>query len=205
MAACTKFSARHLTAAYVTTAVTYDAATALEDETMTADIPELKNIEIVIPEMTVEQVKCGGNYAQTIGASHRTVGTATGATPGYWQNMMMHQNAPTNWKVSGTAILTGDKQFSHVLGLGTSQAIAGDPAGTRYSIGTLTSGTTVAQNLLGGIRAIYNNASEEVTVMLTNIVITKIGTLKPTGADGHFEFDFEGECLPKDGAIEFKT
>lgn len=201
----TKFQARHLTAAYVTSAVTYDASTALEDETMTANIAELKNLEVTVPEISVEQVRCAGNYAQTIGISSITVGAATGVTPGYFQNMMMHQNAATNWKVSGTAVFIGDEQFSHILGVGTSQAISGSPAGTRYAIGDFTSAGAVSHILIGGIRAIYNNASEEVVVMLTNVVITKMGSIKPTGSDGHFEIDFEAECLPRDGALEFKT
>lgn len=200
----TKFQARHLTAAYASSAVTYDAGTALEDETMAGNISELKNLEITPPEISVEQVRCAGNYQQTIGANARTVGTATGVTPGYWQNMMMHLGSPTNWKANGTMVFTGDEQFSHILGLGTSQAVAGDPASTRYGIGTLTSGTTITQNQLGAIRAIYNNGSEEATVMMTNVIITKTGPIKPTGADGHFELDFEAECLPRDGAIEFK-
>ena len=203
--AVTKFQARHLTAAYVTTAVTYDASTALEDEAMTANIAELKNLEISPPEAAVEQVRCAGNYAQTIGANHRTPGIATGITPGYFQNTMMHQNAATNYKGTGTAVFTGDEQFSHVLGLGTSQAISGTPAGTRYAIGDYTSGTTISHTLLGGIRAYYDNATQSVVVMLTNVWITKMGSIKPTGSDGHFEIDIEFECLPKDGAIEFET
>ena len=200
----TKFQARHLTAAYITSAVTYDISTALEDETMTANIAELKNLEITVPELAVEQIRCAGNYSQTIGASHRTVGTATGVTPGYFQNMMMHQNSATNWKASGTAVFTGDEQFSHIIGLGTSTAVAGTPASTRYAVGDFTSAGAISHNLLGGLRAIYNNASEESTVMMTNIWITKIGNIKPTGSDGHFEVEIELESLPKDGTIEFK-
>lgn len=201
----TKFQARHLTAAYITTAVTYDSGTALEDETMTANIAELKNLEVTPPESAVEQVRCAGNYAQTIGANQRTPGAATGVTPGYFQNTMMHQNSATNWKVTGTAVFTGDEQFSHILGLGTTQAIAGSPAGTRYAVGDFAASGANAQNLIGGIRAIYNNSSEEVTVVLTNVFITKRGNIKPTGSDGYFEIEIEAECLPRDAAIEFKT
>jgi len=200
-----KFTARQMTGAYITTAVAYDASTALEDETMTAHIAELKNVEITPPEMAVEQIKCAGNYAQTIGSNARTVGTATGVTPGYFQNMGLHKGSATNWKVSGTAVFTGDEQFSHILGLGTSQAISGSPAGTRYAVGDYTAAGLTSQNLIGGIRADFDNGAEGVTVMLTNVIITKPGTIKPTGSDGHFEIDFEGECLPKDGAIEFAT
>lgn len=201
--AVTKFQARHCTAAYATGAITYDTSTALEDETFTGNISELKNLEITPPEQEVEQVRCLGNYQQTIGASHRTAGTATGPTPGYWQNMAMTWKSASNWKASGTMVFTGDEQSVHILGLGTSQAIAGTPAGTRYGIGTLASGTAFAQNMLGAIRAIYNNGSEETVVVMTNLWVSKMGPIKPTGADGHFEFDFEAECLPKDGAVEW--
>ena len=86
-----------------------------------------------------------------------------------------------------------------------SQATSGSPTGTRYGIGTFTSGTAITQNVIGGIRAIYNNDSETVTGMLTSVFITKQGPIKPTGADGHFEMDFEAECLPHNGAVEFKA
>lgn len=201
----TKFSARQLTGAYITTAITYDASTALEDETMTANIGELKNLEITLPETSTEQVRCAGNYAQTLGISQRTVGSATGVTPGYFQNAMLHQNSATNWKITGTAMFIGDESFNHILGLGTTQAIGGNPAGTRYAIGDFTSAGAISHNMIGGIRALYNNGSEYVGIMLTNVFITKLGTVKPTGADGHIEMDFEAECLPKDGAIEFAT
>jgi len=203
--AVSKFQARHLTGAYIVTAIAYDAGTALEDETMTANIAELKNLEVTPPESTVEQVRTAGNYAQTIGTNQRTAGSATGVTPGYFQNTMMHQVSATNWKISGTAVFTGDEQFSHILGFGTTQAISGSPAGTRYAVGDFASTGANAQNLIGGIRADYDNGSEGATAMLTNVFITKRGTIKPTGADGYFEMDFEAECLPKDGAIEFAT
>ena len=77
---------------------------------------------------------------------------------------------------------------------------------TRYSIGDLSSAAGEAwnRNLLGSWRFFLNNGSETFCFAMTNIVMTKIGDVKPTGADGHFEVDFEAECLPKDGAIEFK-
>ena len=201
----TKFQARNLTAAYIITAVTYDASTAFEDETFTANMPELKNMEVTLPEGDVETENFAGTYAQTIGASNRTPGVATGPTPGYFQNAMMYQKTVSNWKVSGTAIFTGDEQFAHILGLGTSQAVTGTPATTRYAIGDYASTGAISHNLVGAIRAIYDNGTESAAVVLTNVFITKPGNIKPTGADGHFEFDFEGECLPKDGAIEFEN
>jgi len=199
----TKFQARHLTGAYASSAVTYDDSTNLEDETYAGNIAELKNLEITPPEQAVEQVRCAGNVAQTIGANARAVGTATGVTNGTWQNMMLHHASPTNWKVTGTALLTGDEQSFHILGLGTSDAIGGSDNATRYGVGTLAS-DAFDQNMVGAIRASYDNGSERVVVALTNIFIGKHGPVRPTGADGHFEVDFEGECLPKDGAWEFK-
>ena len=48
-----------------------------------------------------------------------------------------------------------------------------------------------------------NNASEKACVAMSNVFITKMGDIKSTGSDGHFETDFECECLTKDGAVEW--
>ena len=54
------------------------------------------------------------------------------------------------------------------------------------------------------MRIFLNNGSEDMSVGMSNLWVTKMGDIKPTGADGHFEVDFAMECLPQDGAIEWK-
>lgn len=198
--AITKFFARQGTFAYGTSAVTWDASTTADDESLTANVSSLKNVTVELPKQEFEKIDCLGNLQQTIGANARTVGTATGVTPGYWQSQALIPNSIGECKMSGTAVFTGDEQFFHLLGLGTSQAVSDH---TRYGVGTLTSGKAYTQNFVGVLRLFLNNASEEAAAVATNVHLT-IGELKPTGADGHYEADFEAVCLAKDFAIEFQ-
>jgi hypothetical protein len=199
--AVTKFFARQGTFAYGTSAVTWDSSTQADAETLTADVASLKNVTVEPPKQEFEKVDCIGNIQQTIGANHQTVGTATGGTPGYFQAQAMIAQSIGVCKISGTAVFTGDEQFFHLMGLGTSQAITG--GNTRYGIGTLTSGAALTANTVGVLRLFLNNSSEDASAVATNVHMT-IGEVKPTGTDGHYEADFEAVCLTKDFFFEFK-
>lgn len=199
--AITKFQARHATLAYETSAQTWSTSAKLSAVTFDANVSEIKDMTLELPKQEVEKIDCLGNTAQTVGANHRTVGTATGIVAASFQNSALHRKSVTNWKLSGTAVLMGDEQFSQLLGLGTSGAITG--GNTRYAIGSITSSAWTA-NQLGSLRVYWNNGSEEMSAVLSNVAITSIGDIKPTGADGYFEIEFSAECLPQHGAIEFK-
>ncbi len=195
----TSFKAREGTFAYGNSAVTWDAATEGDAENLTANVGSLKNITVTLPEQEFEKIDLLGNLQQTIGANAETAGTATGITPGYWQSQALIPNSISTWKMAGTAVFTGDEQFFHVLGLGTSQAAGSN---TRYRIGTLTSGAAFTQNFLGVLRMFLNNGSQDVNLIGTNVKM-KLGEVRPTGADGHWEADFEAMGLAHDFAIEF--
>ncbi len=197
----TSFKAREGTFAYGTSAVTWDSSTQGDAESLTANVSSLKNVTVVVPEQEFEKVDCLGNLQQTIGANAQTVGVATGVTPGYWQCQALIPQSIGVCTMSGTMVFTGDEQFVDILGLGTSQAITG--GNTRYGVGTLTSGAALTQNFLGVLRLFLNNSSEDVNALATNVHM-KIGEVKPTGADGHYEAEFEAMCLAHDFALEFK-
>jgi len=199
----TIFQAKHGTVAYSSAAVTWDTAARLSAETFTGNVSEMKDATITLPEMAVEQVMLMGNSQQTIGINTINSGSSTGITPGYWQNSMLDYKPASNWKFAGTVVFTGDEQFFHVLGLGQSTTIVGAATATRYAVGDLNSSGNIFKTLVGCLRLTLNNGSEEAVVGMTNVVITKIGDLKVTGADGHWECSVEAECLPKDGALEF--
>jgi len=197
----TIIQARHGTLAYCSSAVTWDTAALIDDETFTGNINEVKNLTVTLPEQSVEQVPCLGATAQTVGANARTAGTATGIIAATFQNAALDMKSFTNYKFAGTLIFTGDEQFAHVLGLDAGTAWKTATA-HRYAIGNLSSGAW-AKTLTGALRIYLNNGSEKASVGMSNVIITKMGDIKPTGADGHWEMDFECECLPKDGAIEY--
>lgn len=196
----TSFKAREGTFAYSTSAVTWDASTEGDAETLTANVLSLKDITCTIPEQEFEKVDLLGNLQQTIGANAQTVGVATGVTPGYWQSQALIANSIGTFKFAGTAVFTGDEQFIDILGVGTPQAVGSN---TRYGIGTLTGGKALTQNFAGVLRLFLNNSSEDANLLGTNVHM-KIGEIKPTGADGHYEAAFEAMGLAKDFGLEFK-
>lgn len=194
------FRARQGTSAYASGAVTWDNSTPIDNETFTANINELKDITLTPPEMGFEKIDCIGNTAQTVGANAQTVGTATGPVASSFQNQAIQQTAVGMWKVTGTQVVTGDEQWVDVLGLGTGQAITGSY--TRYAFGGINADGSFDRTTIGSFRLYLNNASEELTLLLANVHVT-LGDIKPTGADGHYEREFEIICLAKDGAMEF--
>lgn len=200
--AVTSFRAKQGTSAYSSGAITWDNATPLDNETFTANINELKEITVATPEYAYEKIDCIGNSAQTVGANAKTEGTATGVVAGNFQNQAVQETAVGMWTITGTQVMTGDEQVQDVLGLPAGQAITGGY--TRYAFGSFTAAGASTRNGVSGFRLYLNNSSEEACVVVTNVYV-KLGEIKPTGADGHWERNFELTCLAKDGAFEFKN
>lgn len=198
-----KFQARHGAVAYYPTAITWDTTAAINEETMTA-VSEVKNITVTLPETAVESVPLLGNKVQTVGANQRAPPALTGMMPQTHQLRALAATSIGNYKFEGTAVLTGDEQFIHALGLDSGTAINTN-TDQRYAIGNLVATDTAwAQKLVGSMRIFLNNGAEDMSVGMSNVWITNVGIIKPTGSDGHYEFDFSCECLPQDGAIEWK-
>ena len=98
-------------------------------------------------------------------------------------------------KCSGTVVLDGDEDGIRELMTGaTATAITGGYS--RYQVGGSASGkirvTTAA------ILVSITDGTEVREFVLDNIRMTKIGDIKLTGTDGHWEYDFEASCLPVD-------
>lgn len=199
--AITKYNAKQATLAYATGAITWDTSTTLDAETLTGNVAEVKDMTLTTPEHTAERIPCLGNVTQTIGANARTAATVTGVVGAVFQNMALCVGTLNNWKLEGTLVLTGDEQFQHILGLDGGTAI--NATDHRYAVGNLHTSFYFAKNQLGTLRVFWNNGSETNAAALTNVWISKIGDIKPTGADGHYEVTFTAECLPKDGAVEW--
>ena len=201
--AITKFQARHGAVSYATSAITWDTTAAINEESMTG-VAEVKDITVITPETAMESVPLLGNKVQTVGVNQRTPPALTGMMSGTHQLRALTATSIGNYKFEGTLVLTGDEQFIHILGLDAGIAINTN-TDQRYAVGNLVSATGAwAQDLVGSMRIFLNNGTEDMSVGMSNIWVTKIGDIKPTGADGHFEVDFSCECLPQDGAIEWK-
>lgn len=199
--AVTSYRAKQGTLAYATGAITWDNSTPLDNETFTGNINEIKDVTVTPPEMAYELINCIGKSAQTVGANSQTAGTATGVVAGNFQNQAIQETAVGMAMISGTQVLNGNEQFEDVLALGSGQSITGGY--TRYKVGSFESSGASTRSTIGSFRLYLNNGSEETSVVLSNVYV-KLGEIKPTGADGHYERDFELMCKASDFAIEWK-
>ena len=202
MTTVNSFRARQGHSAFASGAITWATATKLSDATFTAAINELKDVTVTYPELAYEKVDFIGTTAQTIGVGTENIAASTGVVAGNFQNQAIQETAVGMWVITGTQVVSGDEQFEDILALGSAQAITG--GNSRYAIGAFNANGSSTRNNLGSYRLFLNNGSEEECIVVSNIRV-KLGELKPTGADGHYERSFELTALARDGAVEFKN
>ena len=196
--AITKFSARHATIKLSTTAITFDLATNLDDETYGTTIISAKDVTVTPPKSEVEKVDLLGTTAQVIGAGVIVSGT--------FQNSMLDEKSWSNGKVVGTLVLTGDEQVE-IAAFGAGYATSGTNVSTRYGFGDVASGkerTKVGAIMVTLHNNITDSSGEVYTFAMTNPIFM-IGDIKPTSAEGgHWECGFECEALPQDCSAELQ-
>jgi hypothetical protein len=101
-------------------------------------------------------------------------------------------------RISGTLVQDGDEVLE-TFAFGSGTAITATHH--RYQAGLSTSGKTrVAAAFLVNL----DDGTDEVTILLNNAWIIKLGDRRIAGPDGHWEQDFEAVCLPKDYYVEIK-
>jgi len=164
----------------------------------TADeqVIQCKNITITPPKTESEQVPL-------LGVESTTAGSGVVAT-GVFQNAMQDFKNTTNWSASGTLALTlandgTSASIPDFLDLATGEGTAISTTHHRHTFGDSTTGQT--QLLTGGLFLAFDNGVRAGVVAMTNVTVN-LGDIKATGADGHWELDFEANCLPKDGVLE---
>lgn len=194
------FTAAQGNLTYVTSAPTYPSASAIAAISNILDnqVIQCKDLSVEAPKGEVEKV-------DLLGVESTTTGVGVPST-GVFQNAIMDEKTWSNGKISGTLILTGHNDGASAtlpdfidLATGAGQAVS-----TTYHRHTF--GDTTASQvrvLTGAILLNLDNAVQQITVVL-NAPFVNIGEVKPTGADGHWEADFEAECLPKEFVIEIK-
>jgi len=142
----------------------------------------VKNLTIVEPEGAIEKIDL------------------LGETSGF-------QNAELDFKpfglasISGTLVHPGDEVLEPwAFGDGTAVP-SGSPTHHRYQAGDSTSGKT---RKAAAFLVNLDDGTDEVTILLNNAYISKLGDRRIASADGHWEQDFEAFCLAKDFYIEYK-
>lgn len=164
-------------------AITVAADSALDAQISSGDFESnCKNVTIVEPEGAIDKIDL------------------LGETSGF-------QNAELDFKpfglatISGTLVNPGDEVLETWMGGSGTEIPSGTPTHTRYQVGDSTSGKTrVAVAFLVNL----DDGTDEVNILLNNAYLTKLGDRRISGADGHWEQDFEAVCLAKDYYVEYK-
>jgi hypothetical protein len=180
-----KYHARNATAKYKTTALSAIVSTSTLAAQMTAGTGVaftsiLKDVTIVPPEGAVEKVDF------------------LGETSGF-QNAMFEEKAYAAASISGTMVIDSAETLELLFG-GAGTAVTG--GFTRFQYGTSTAGATRIK--VGAVFVGLDNGTNSMNILMNNIMVTKLGDIKPTGTDGHWERGFEAMCLPADYYEEFK-
>jgi hypothetical protein len=111
-----------------------------------------------------------------------------GVSSGGFQNAAMDVKPPGIVTISGKMVIPGDEVAEiEVFGAGT--AAAGTHVTYRIGHATLIK-VAFLINL--------DDTVDEVNYACGNAIVTKFGAPTLTGADGHWESDFELKCLPED-------
>ncbi len=182
-------------------AVTYGAAVSIDQATK-GDIFKVKNITITPPVGEVEKIDLwGSDSLDTVGAGVPVTGT--------FQHQALEQKSWSEAKVTFTIPFSHDEAgvttpngnniqtLFHNAGID----IADDPAFTRFTYGDLAD-TGNDRLLVGNLIFVWNNGAGIINAAMASVIITKMGDVKPTGADGHWEQECEAVCLAQDFAME---
>ena len=183
-------------------AVTYAAAVSIDQIEDKGNVFKVKNITVSPPMSEVEKIDLwGSDSLDTIGSGVPVSGT--------FQHQALNEKSWSEARVTGTAVLSHDELGEttpagdswQVLFSGNGLDVADNPAFTRYVYGDMN--TTSQQRLrVGNLIFVWNNGSGIANASMANVIVQKMGDIKLTGVDGHWEFDFEAVCLAKDFAME---
>lgn len=171
------YHAREATFKYAT-GLTINSSTTLESQFSGGTaIGVMKDITISPPEGDVDIVNFLGEDASG------------------FQNALLEEKSFGLAEITGTMSIDADETLQTIAyGAGTSSA----SGYTRYRAGNGTRATD------GGFLVLLDNGTAEMAVVLNNLIITKLGDIKPTGTDGHWEQEFTAKCLPADYHEEIK-
>ena len=162
-------------------AVTIDASGTLSGDFAASAETQVKNITITPPEGGVDKIDCLGETSN-------------------FQNQHLDIKSFGMATCTGTMILDGDEQNPMLEAMGaTGTTVTGSY--TRHQMGSSASGSTRLGT--SAILVSITDGTEVCNIVLDDVYFTKIGDIKLTGADGHWEFEFECVCLAKNFYIEF--
>jgi len=180
-----------------TSAITFGAAVSLDQAQGSATIFKVKNVTIIPPMSEIEKIDLWGeDVLDTIGSNVVVTGT--------FQHAAMDEKSWTLGRATFTLVMSSDEAGSttpngdnlETLFHGSSQIdVADSPAFTRMVYGDLVTSPPI---LVGNLGFVFNNGTQIMNVQMVRARITKMGDMKPTGPDGHWEMDCEATCFAQD-------
>ena len=182
-------------------AVTYGAAISIDQATK-GDIFKVKNMVLTPPMSEVEKLDFwGSDSLDTIGAGVPATGT--------FQHQALVEKSWTEAKVTFTLVFSHDEAGSttpngnslEVMFHNSGLDVADTPAFTRYTYGDM-SDSGNDRILVGNVIFVWNNGVGIKNAGMASVIVTKMGDIKPTGTDGHWEQDCEAVCLAQDFVME---
>ena len=181
-------SARNAALYVDTAAITFDAATSLDQEQGSASIFKVKNMTLTPPSGEVELINLWGeDTLDTLGSNVPVTGT--------FQHQALEEKSFTLAKVTFTIVYSHDELGSttpngdsvETLFHGSAQVdITDTPAFTRFVYGD---STTSPRITVGSFIFVWNNGSGIANALMNKVYVTKMGDIKPTGSDGQLEQD----------------
>jgi len=180
-----------------TAAITFSGSVSLDQAQGSATIFKVKNMTITPPMSEIEKIDLwGSDLLDTIGSN--VVGT------GSWQHVAMDQKAWTLARATFTLVMSSDEAGSttpngdnlETIFHGSSQIdIADSPAFTRMVYGDIVTSPSLLVSNLGFV---WNNGTQIMNAQMVRARIIKMGDIKITGPDGHWEMDCEAACFAQD-------
>ncbi len=121
-----------------------------------------------------------------------------------FQNAELEDSPFENATVSGTLVLH-DVEILESFYYGTGVSATGTGvSGKTYQAGILSSsGRKDCSILMTLDNGLSTTEKRKINVLFNNARISKLGDLKISGPDSHFEIDFEATCLPRDFYIQY--
>ena len=182
-------------------AVTFGVAISLDQATI-GTIFKVKNLVITPPMSEVEKIDFwGSDSLDTYGAGVPAAGT--------WQHQTLSEKSWTEAKAAFTLVFSHDEvgittpptsavqEAIESLFHGQAIDVTDDPAFSRYKYGDIN--TSGEQRLrVGNFVFVFNNGAGIVNIGMSAVIVTKMGDVKPTATDGHWEMDCEAVCLAQD-------
>jgi len=185
-----KISAIKIAAAITAPDATSDLSTEITGTTNTYENVQAyaKNVTVAIPEGAADKVDF------------------LGVDSGGFQNAELEDKPFDNGGISGTLVLHSVEVLeAFYYGTGTAATGTG-VTGKTYRPGILTSaGRPDVAILLTLDNELTTTNKKKINILLNNARITKLGDVRISGPDSHFEVDYTATCLTRDFYLQVLT